>query len=758
MTPRALDSYSQQIWGNNLSEERGRSRDAGAPVRALVEHRTGASRSGVIMAGDYPYSKFVSPAKCIERPWDLWVSELGHNSPRPDDGAFVVPAPADSKGGASRRVHEGHPYKAGERRYRRGGLHRLKNESMPLHGLFPQLDNLNVAVCHMCGVIVKCSAAYRHLVESHAGCEPLLPPPPPVATVRNRSRHKKDQQPPPSPVERLPVKLSSPVHTAAAPLSRLVLPQQELQYLEEPGPSTAVTGEVQVCVESGELPVVSIQDTEELPLGENLTDDIFDIMNSEGIQSADDITNATDWKNIIRDIGNLQDINFSQTTDSVQTQDLFAPAMQAAPSYTISDDLSTLHFANTSPLLPAGADTVHTPHTPQALKPPATPSTPKSQRSKTSKTTKFNLREYDANKHCGVMTAEGKPCTRSLTCKAHALSLRRMVEGRAKPFDTLLAEHRASREAAALSAAPAPPPPPIIDLPPLLVNNAIDLSAFNGLTTEQQVNDIYSLLSVDDPHSLLADPSAITSLLNQPMTDTYVMPEGIPAVPVQPSPVERIERPERIDRTERTERIDRHERTERHERTDRHERMERSERPDRSERTSSSSRTRDDTPAVVAGDVCWYASCPRPLAVCTFNAAHAGGAITLGKKFATVRSNIKSSLSRSQCKSTGSTNNFFYGQSAFSLSKSVHMNASKTNKPEVRRLIVCSGSSASGKEVHQTYEIFGGEPRPTLNGHLGHLGHGTNKIRAPIKQSKHSATPVLDLGFSLDPLLADEKC
>lgn len=703
------------------------------------------------MAGDYSYSKFVSPAKCAERPWDLWVSELGHGSPRPDDGAFVAPAPADAKG-AVRRARDSHPYKAGERRLRRAGLHRLRVDTMPLHGLLPQRDNLNAAVCHMCGVIVKCSAAYRHLVETHAGCEPLLPPPPPVATVRSRSRHKKEHQPPPSTVDRLPLKLSSsPVHTAAAPLSRLVLPQQELQYLEEPGPSSAVTGEVQVCVESGELPVVSIQDTEELPLGENLTDDIFAIMNSEGIQSADDITNATDWKNIIRDIGNLQDINFSQTTDTVQNQDLFASAMHATPSYTISEDLSTLQFANTSPLLQPVADPVHTPHTPQALKPPATPSTPKSQRSKTGKT-KFNLREYDANKHCGVLTAENKPCTRSLTCKAHALSLRRMVEGRVKPFDTLLAEHRASREAtAAAAAAPAPaPPPPVVDLPPLLVNNAIDLTAFNGLTTEQQVNDIYSLFSVDDPNSLLTDPSAITSLLNQPLADSFVMPEDIPQV--QPSPVERIERPER------TERIDRHERSERHDRHERAERHDRHEKPERSERErTSSSRTREDAPAVVAGDVCWYSSCPRPLAVCTYNASHAGGAITLGKKFATVRSNIKSSLSRSQCKSTGS-NNFYYAQSAISLSKSVHMNASKTNKPEVRRLIVCSGTSAKAKDVQTMSDIFGGETRPALNGRVGHSGLETSKPRAPLKHSKHSAAPVLDLGFSLDPLLADEKC
>ncbi|XP_014236208.1 ataxin-7-like protein 1 isoform X1 [Trichogramma pretiosum] len=56
-------------------------------------------------------------------------------------------------------------------------------------------------------------------------------------------------------------------------------------------------------------------------------------------------------------------------------------------------------------------------------------------------------REYDPDRHCGVWNDESqKPCTRSLTCKAHTVSLRRTVPGRSKTFDILLAEHRASKE------------------------------------------------------------------------------------------------------------------------------------------------------------------------------------------------------------------------------------------------------------------------------------------------------------------------
>ncbi|XP_040215105.1 ataxin-7 isoform X1 [Rana temporaria] len=52
-------------------------------------------------------------------------------------------------------------------------------------------------------------------------------------------------------------------------------------------------------------------------------------------------------------------------------------------------------------------------------------------------------REFDPDIHCGVVDVETKkPCTRSLTCKAHSLGYRRAVQGRKKGFDVLLAEHK----------------------------------------------------------------------------------------------------------------------------------------------------------------------------------------------------------------------------------------------------------------------------------------------------------------------------
>lgn len=51
-------------------------------------------------------------------------------------------------------------------------------------------------------------------------------------------------------------------------------------------------------------------------------------------------------------------------------------------------------------------------------------------------------------RHCGVWDSEQKRnCTRSLTCKSHSVYLKRKVINRTGPFDELLAQHKAEKEA-----------------------------------------------------------------------------------------------------------------------------------------------------------------------------------------------------------------------------------------------------------------------------------------------------------------------
>lgn len=46
----------------------------------------------------------------------------------------------------------------------------------------------------------------------------------------------------------------------------------------------------------------------------------------------------------------------------------------------------------------------------------------------------------DYDKQCGVINDKGLPCSRSLTCKSHAMGAKRAVQGRSRPYDELLLE------------------------------------------------------------------------------------------------------------------------------------------------------------------------------------------------------------------------------------------------------------------------------------------------------------------------------
>jgi hypothetical protein len=47
-------------------------------------------------------------------------------------------------------------------------------------------------------------------------------------------------------------------------------------------------------------------------------------------------------------------------------------------------------------------------------------------------------RAIDYDEQCGVINNKGLPCTRSLTCKAHAMRAKRDVQGRSRNYDDLL--------------------------------------------------------------------------------------------------------------------------------------------------------------------------------------------------------------------------------------------------------------------------------------------------------------------------------
>lgn len=60
----------------------------------------------------------------------------------------------------------------------------------------------------------------------------------------------------------------------------------------------------------------------------------------------------------------------------------------------------------------------------------------------------------DVERQCGVITPNGVPCARSLTCKSHSMGAKRAVPGRSLPYDMLLAAYQKKNQAKQQSASP----------------------------------------------------------------------------------------------------------------------------------------------------------------------------------------------------------------------------------------------------------------------------------------------------------------
>ncbi len=166
-------------------------------------------------------------------------------------------------------------------------------------------------------------------------------------------------------------------------------------------------------------------------------------------------------------------------------------------------------------------------------------------------------RELDLEKHCGVWIGDfHRACTRSLTCKAHSLTLRRAVQGRSRSFDDLLAEHRAVKElvlkqmkdgaslpaGAALQPIAKTPTPigvcqasavPKLGRPPL----ARPPPSKKLLTTLLQQQTVGSELSVDVPLTESTTQQLQPSGLLQRVFPSTVMPAVLTFTPHHPKPL-----------------------------------------------------------------------------------------------------------------------------------------------------------------------------------------------------------------------------
>lgn len=57
-----------------------------------------------------------------------------------------------------------------------------------------------------------------------------------------------------------------------------------------------------------------------------------------------------------------------------------------------------------------------------------------------------SVKEFDPDRHCGVIDSHKGPCLRSITCSNHRIQLKKLVQGRSKDIHQLITEKRLARE------------------------------------------------------------------------------------------------------------------------------------------------------------------------------------------------------------------------------------------------------------------------------------------------------------------------
>ncbi|XP_066209778.1 ataxin-7-like protein 1 [Saccopteryx leptura] len=347
--------------------------------------------------------KVPSPEAFLGKPWSSWIDAAKlHCSDNVDLEE------AGKEGGKSREVM------------------RLNKEDMHLFGHYPAHDDFYLVVCSACNQVVK-----PQVFQSHCGSSPTgtdghfctsLAPPPPASLTRVREDCRKD----PNSSERRHGSMCRPSPSPASP------------------PSNSRTSLVQVktkaCL-SGHNSASSTSKPFRTPKDNLLTSSSkqHTVFSAKGSRDKPcvpiPVVSLEKIPNLVKADGANVKMN-STTTAAVTACSTSSSAVSALPLIkpvlmSKSVPPSSEKILNGKGILSTTIDKKHQNGT-KNNKPYR----------------RLSEREFDPNKHCGVLDPETKkPCTRSLTCKTHSLSHRRAVPGRKKQFDLLLAEHKAkSRE------------------------------------------------------------------------------------------------------------------------------------------------------------------------------------------------------------------------------------------------------------------------------------------------------------------------
>ncbi|XP_052824375.1 ataxin-7-like protein 1 [Octopus bimaculoides] len=334
-----------------------------------------------------------SPAKYAGQPWTVWAE----NVPLKDDVGCT-----DTKSGDIAKDDN--------------DCMKLRKEDMPLYGLCPTKDELYLVVCDTCHLVIKPQAFSRHCAIRHGEKYPKS-----CVRLYQSSKFRSKAS-----VKQLP---SSLLSTVSPPYNSKV--------------NATASKE-----KNHAMPVVKVERMpEKLPVKKPF------LNNTNSNSTPNNVNNNTNSSNVSANTNANTNFATSSSSDSVASTPNQCSVKPAITNGTLKD---------AAPILPpvaaqAGASSTTTTSRDCSAALPL-PNAMAYQNccnkivcqkpQKKEKLLPCKDREFDANKHCGVKIAnDSKPCTRSLTCKTHALSLRRAVVGRRKPFDELLKDHRAAKEA-----------------------------------------------------------------------------------------------------------------------------------------------------------------------------------------------------------------------------------------------------------------------------------------------------------------------
>ncbi|XP_040858450.1 ataxin-7-like protein 1 isoform X5 [Ochotona curzoniae] len=270
---------------------------------------------------------------------------------------------------------------------------RLNKEDMHLFGHYPAHDDFYLVVCSACNQVVKPQVFQSHCERRHSSmCRPFPSPASPACTAKTSLAQVK-------------TKVCLGGHNSASSTSKPFKTPKDNPLTSSSKQHTVFPAKGSRDKPCVPVPVVSL---EKIP----------NLVKADGANVKMNSTTTTA-------------VTSASTTSSsaavISTLPLIKPILMSK-----SVPPSPEKILNGKGILSATVDKKHQNGTKNSNKPYR----------------RLSEREFDPNKHCGVLDPETKkPCTRSLTCKTHSLSHRRAVPGRRKQFDLLLAEHKAkSRE------------------------------------------------------------------------------------------------------------------------------------------------------------------------------------------------------------------------------------------------------------------------------------------------------------------------